>query len=51
MLEDFIIKYFWGAAGLVLCAVPVFTNVGAQVVKAVGHTEGTAFDEISGTPL
>ncbi|OZJ05286.1 hypothetical protein BZG36_01957 [Bifiguratus adelaidae] len=24
MLEDFIIKYFWGACGLVLCAGPVF---------------------------
>lgn len=24
MAEDFIIKYFWGAMGLVLCAVPVF---------------------------
>lgn len=24
MMEDFIIKYFWGAMGLVLCAVPVF---------------------------
>lgn len=27
MLEDFIIKYFWGACGLVLCAVPVFFDV------------------------
>ena len=24
MMEDFIIKYFWGAMGLVLCGVPVF---------------------------
>ncbi|RKP07988.1 ABC transporter transmembrane region 2-domain-containing protein [Thamnocephalis sphaerospora] len=24
MLEDFIIKYFWGAMGLVTCAIPVF---------------------------
>lgn len=24
MLEDFVIKYFWGAAGLVVCAIPVF---------------------------
>ncbi|KAK9727340.1 ATP-binding cassette long-chain fatty acid transporter pxa2, variant 2 [Basidiobolus ranarum] len=28
MLEDFIIKYFWGAMGLVLCAIPVFFDVG-----------------------
>lgn len=24
MMEDFIIKYFWGAMGLVVCALPVF---------------------------
>ncbi|CAG8553057.1 6149_t:CDS:10 [Paraglomus brasilianum] len=27
MLEDFIIKYLWGALGLAVCAVPVFFNV------------------------
>ncbi|CAH1763140.1 3338_t:CDS:10, partial [Entrophospora sp. SA101] len=27
MMEDFIIKYFWGAMGLVLCSVPVFFKV------------------------
>ncbi|KAJ3340718.1 hypothetical protein HDU93_006388 [Gonapodya sp. JEL0774] len=26
MLEDFIIKYFWGAAGLVICAIPIFAE-------------------------
>lgn len=26
-LEDFIIKYFWGALGLVLCSVPVFFRI------------------------
>ncbi|KAJ2518143.1 ATP-binding cassette long-chain fatty acid transporter pxa2 [Coemansia sp. RSA 1939] len=26
MLEDFVVKYFWGAAGLVACAVPVFAE-------------------------
>ncbi|KAJ3089093.1 hypothetical protein HK102_007226 [Quaeritorhiza haematococci] len=31
MLEDFVIKYFWGAMGMVLCALPVFFNIeGAQ---------------------
>lgn len=24
VMEDFVVKYFWGACGLVLCAVPVF---------------------------
>ncbi|PVU95835.1 hypothetical protein BB559_002599 [Furculomyces boomerangus] len=26
MVEDFIIKYFWGAAGLIACAAPVFSE-------------------------
>lgn len=26
-MEDFVIKYFWGAMGLVLCSVPVFFKV------------------------
>ncbi|KAJ3276771.1 hypothetical protein HDV01_002825 [Terramyces sp. JEL0728] len=32
MLEDFVIKYFWGAAGYMLCAVPVFFDVATQSV-------------------
>ncbi|KAJ2162546.1 ATP-binding cassette long-chain fatty acid transporter pxa2 [Coemansia sp. RSA 552] len=38
MLEDFIVKYFWGAAGLVACAVPVFAErlPGAKKAMAVG---------------
>ena len=27
MMEDFIIKYLWGAFGLILCSVPVFFTV------------------------
>ncbi|CAG8507192.1 421_t:CDS:10 [Diversispora eburnea] len=27
MMEDFIVKYFWGAMGLLLCSVPVFFNI------------------------
>ncbi|KAI9245155.1 ABC transporter transmembrane region 2-domain-containing protein [Sporodiniella umbellata] len=27
MMEDFVIKYFWGGCGLVLCAVPVFFKI------------------------
>ncbi|OMJ19432.1 ATP-binding cassette sub-family D member 1 [Smittium culicis] len=26
MIEDFVIKYFWGAAGLLVCAAPVFAT-------------------------
>ncbi|PVU88980.1 hypothetical protein BB561_005622 [Smittium simulii] len=26
MMEDFVIKYFWGAAGLLVCAAPVFAE-------------------------
>ncbi|ANB15642.1 ATP-binding cassette long-chain fatty acid transporter PXA2 [Sugiyamaella lignohabitans] len=35
-LEDFIIKYFWGALGLTLCAIPVFFKIpgGAGLVVA-----------------
>ncbi|KAI8052728.1 ABC transporter transmembrane region 2-domain-containing protein [Thamnidium elegans] len=41
MLEDFVIKYFWGACGLVLCAVPVFFKVpGVETLTVGGRTEG-----------
>ncbi|KXS19306.1 hypothetical protein M427DRAFT_473823 [Gonapodya prolifera JEL478] len=36
MLEDFIIKYFWGAAGLVICAIPVFVE-GAPVPAGIAR--------------
>ena len=29
-MEDFVIKYFWGALGLLLCAVPVFIRIPGQ---------------------
>ncbi|KAI9311286.1 ABC transporter transmembrane region 2-domain-containing protein [Dichotomocladium elegans] len=41
MLEDFVIKYFWGACGLVLCSVPVFFKVpGLTTADIGGRTEG-----------
>ncbi|KAI8640593.1 ABC transporter transmembrane region 2-domain-containing protein [Parasitella parasitica] len=42
MLEDFVIKYFWGACGLVLCSVPVFFKVPGLTgdVSVGGRTEG-----------
>ncbi|CAO3681337.1 unnamed protein product [Rhizopus stolonifer] len=42
MMEDFVIKYFWGACGLLLCSVPVFFKVpGLKVTDASvgGRTE------------
>lgn len=41
MLEDFVIKYFWGACGLILCSVPVFLTVpGSKTLDVGGRTEG-----------
>ncbi|RMZ78852.1 hypothetical protein DV738_g3701, partial [Chaetothyriales sp. CBS 135597] len=40
VMEDFVIKYFWGALGLLLCSVPVFFKIPGQALEAVGdHTE------------
>ncbi|KAJ2707655.1 ATP-binding cassette long-chain fatty acid transporter pxa2 [Coemansia sp. IMI 203386] len=40
MLEDFVVKYFWGAAGLVACAAPVFAQrlPGTSAVAAVAES-------------
>lgn len=35
MLEDFIVKYFWGAAGLAACAAPVFAERLPGAKKAI----------------
>ena len=42
MLEDFVIKYFWGACGLVLCSVPVFFKIPGLTgdMSVGGRTEG-----------
>lgn len=36
IMEDFVIKYFWGALGLMLCSVPVFFKIPGQIVKGAG---------------
>jgi ATP-binding cassette subfamily D (ALD) long-chain fatty acid import protein len=37
VMEDFVIKYFWGALGLILCSVPVFFKVpGASGTSTMG---------------
>ncbi|KAF1925395.1 ATP-binding cassette protein [Didymella exigua CBS 183.55] len=36
VMEDFVIKYFWGALGLLLCSVPVFFQVPGQNTSNMG---------------
>ncbi|KAJ4989310.1 ATP-binding cassette sub-family D member 2 [Stagonosporopsis vannaccii] len=36
VMEDFVIKYFWGALGLLLCSVPVFFQIPGQNAKNMG---------------
>lgn len=36
IMEDFVIKYFWGALGLVLCSVPVFVKLPGHVAMNMG---------------
>ena len=36
VMEDFVIKYFWGALGLMLCSVPVFFKVPGQTLRDMG---------------
>lgn len=39
-MEDFVIKYFWGALGLLLCSVPVYFKVPGQTSdRLADHTE------------
>lgn len=35
-MEDFVIKYFWGALGLLLCSTPVFIKIPGQVPMNMG---------------
>ncbi|KAI8720561.1 hypothetical protein NCS52_00501700 [Fusarium sp. LHS14.1] len=35
-MEDFVIKYFWGALGLLLCSVPVFIKMPGHVAMNMG---------------
>ncbi|KAI9852443.1 MAG: hypothetical protein M1838_000763 [Thelocarpon superellum] len=36
VMEDFVIKYFWGALGLILCSFPVFVRLPGAVLDSVG---------------
>ncbi|KAK1968967.1 ABC transporter transmembrane region 2 [Colletotrichum eremochloae] len=35
-MEDFVIKYFWGALGLLLCSVPVFVKMPGHITMNMG---------------
>ncbi|ROW02576.1 hypothetical protein VPNG_07882 [Cytospora leucostoma] len=35
-MEDFVIKYFWGALGLLLCSAPVFVKIPGSVTQNTG---------------
>ena len=36
VMEDFVIKYLWGALGLMLCSVPVFFKIPGQQLRGMG---------------
>ena len=47
VMEDFVIKYFWGALGLMLCSVPVFFKIPGQKLHGMGdRTESTCRYEL-----
>lgn len=35
-MEDYVVKYIWGALGLVLCSMPVFVKLPGQVISSMG---------------
>ncbi|KAH6623026.1 ABC transporter transmembrane region 2-domain-containing protein [Chaetomium tenue] len=35
-MEDYVVKYIWGALGLILCGLPVFVKLPGQVVSNMG---------------
>ncbi|KAI1269849.1 ABC transporter transmembrane region 2 [Xylariaceae sp. FL1019] len=41
VMEDFVIKYFWGALGLMLCSVPVFFKLPGQLSDVVSMGDRT----------
>lgn len=44
VMEDFVIKYFWGALGLMLCSVPVFFKIPGQTLRGMGdRTESECY--------
>lgn len=35
-MEDFVIKYVWGALGLILCSLPIFVKLPGAVTTSLG---------------
>ena len=47
LMEDFVIKYLWGALGLILCSVPVFFKIPGQELRSMGdRTESRLQDSL-----
>nr|OQO27154.1 hypothetical protein B0A51_05149 [Rachicladosporium sp. CCFEE 5018]OQO28596.1 hypothetical protein B0A51_05415 [Rachicladosporium sp. CCFEE 5018] len=43
VMEDFVVKYFWGALGLLLCSIPVFFQVPGATVGVGGKDRTESF--------
>lgn len=43
IMEDFVVKYFWGALGLLLCSIPVFFQVPGAVGGGAGRDRTESF--------
>lgn len=41
VMEDFVIKYFWGALGLLLCSVPIFFKLPGQLSDSISMGDRT----------
>ena len=50
-LEDFVIKYFWGALGLILCSIPAFFKLPGQVSHTMGDRTESKFIETRNVKL
>ncbi|KAF2090271.1 ATP-binding cassette protein [Saccharata proteae CBS 121410] len=46
VMEDFVIKYFWGALGLMLCSVPVFFKLPGGTENNMGDRTENAFGRV-----
>ena len=45
VMEDFVIKYFWGALGLMLCSVPVFFKIPGVAGNSMGDRTESEYIE------